>query len=606
MMVHLRFKKIYWFLIFMFAVFSLAIGTAGSLYYQEKKKILREEEWKHLTAIGDSKAREIADWRKERVGDAAVIFNNPFISEHLQDFLTNPDSASLGPKILTWISSLKDHLQYDSVFVLDVNGTMQLSVPKEQKTIGLPTRNLALEALQTKRIVFSDLYRSEVTHAIYLNLIVPILASRGNVISSIGVLVLRIDPYKYLYPLIQSWPTSSHTAESLLVRRDGDRGVFLNELRHRKNTALTLYFPISERQLPAATALRGKEGIMEGVDYRGVPVLAVVRRVPDTSWFLVSKVDQEEIYAPIRQQARFIEIVVGLLIAGMGLGTGFLWRGQHLRERKHEEEVLKRVNEELERRVAKRTEELRTINESLQREIVERRQAEEGMKESEKQLRHLSLQLLTVQEKERKQIACEIHDGLGQCLTAIQFSTQNMVRQMEGRESKIDAESLEATLPLIQEAIEEAKRIQMDLRPSTLDDLGILPTLSWFCRRFQSIYSGIRIEQEIGIEENDIPDLIKTVIYRVTQEALNNIAKHSKADLVRLRLGKTGGAIELNIKDNGEGFDLVKTFTGTANSPHRGLGLSSMRERTELSGGSYAIESSPGSGTVIRASWPLG
>jgi signal transduction histidine kinase len=599
-----RIKKIYWLFILSSIVLSLAIGAAGYFVFQDKKEILREEEWKHLTAIGDSKVREIADWRKERIGDATVVFNNPFISQHIQNFLANPGSTPLGKKILVWISSLKDYLQYDSVLLLDANGTRRLSVPEEQRTIDLTTKNLALEALRTRKVVFSDFYRSEVTHAIYLNLIVPIFASRGNNFFPIGVLLLRIDPYKYLYPLLQSWPTSSHTAESLLIRRDGERGVFLNELRHRKNTALTLYFPVSESQLPAAMALRGEEGIMEGVDYRGVPVLAVVRRVPDTSWFLVSKVDQEEIYAPIRQQAWFIEIVVGLLIAGIGLGTGFLWRGQHLRARKREEEVLRRVNEELERRVEKRTEELQTINESLQREILERRQAEEGLKESEKQLRHLSSQLLTVQEKERKQIACEIHDGLGQCLTAIKFSTQNMVRQMEGEESKIITESLGATLPLIQEAIEEAKRIQMDLRPSTLDDLGILPTLSWFCRRFQSIYPGIHIEQEIAIEENEIPDLIKTVIYRVTQEALNNIAKHSKADLVQLRLGKTGSAIELIIKDNGEGFDLIKTLT--TNSPHKGLGLSSMRERTELSGGSYAIESSPGSGTVIRVSWPLG
>jgi signal transduction histidine kinase len=137
-----------------------------------------------------------------------------------------------------------------------------------------------------------------------------------------------------------------------------------------------------------------------------------------------------------------------------------------------------------------------------------------------------------------------------------------------------------------------------------LDDLGLRATLSWFCRGFQKIYSEIQVDQEIDVEEGDIPSPLKIVAFRVIQEAMNNVAKHSQASHVRLRLRKLEGRMELIIQDSGRGFKVGK---GPSQDPAaRGLGLLSMRERTELSGGSFAIESAEGKGTIIRASWPLG
>jgi signal transduction histidine kinase len=158
-------------------------------------------------------------------------------------------------------------------------------------------------------------------------------------------------------------------------------------------------------------------------------------------------------------------------------------------------------------------------------------------------------------------------------------------------------------IPVIQNGVEEVRRICMDLRPSILDDLGILATISWFSREFQVIYSDIRIEQEIDLEEGDVPEALKIVIYRVLQEALNNIAKHSKATLVRLCLTKSGDAIELRVDDNGLGFNLADELA--KDIPRRGLGLASMKERTETSGGSFSVTSVPGTGSSLRASWLL-
>jgi PAS domain S-box-containing protein len=228
--------------------------------------------------------------------------------------------------------------------------------------------------------------------------------------------------------------------------------------------------------------------------------------------------------------------------------------------------------------------------------LTERKRAEQQLRESEERLRYLSAQLLVTQENERKLIANEIHDSLGSSLGAIKFRMEQVLQ-------KGGIGDPENIIPSIQKAIEESRRIQMALRPSSLDDLGILPTLNWFFREFQKTYSNIRIEAMININENDVPDHLKTVIYRICQEAFNNIAKHSKAKVVTPSLRKTD-QIELVIKDDGQGFNLEEKLSPENHT--KGLGLTSMRERAELTGGSFAIESIHGSGTTIRVSWPLG
>jgi signal transduction histidine kinase len=235
---------------------------------------------------------------------------------------------------------------------------------------------------------------------------------------------------------------------------------------------------------------------------------------------------------------------------------------------------------------------------------TERKRAEEMLRKSAKELRLLSSKMLEAQENERKRVARELHDGIGQALTGIKFALENGVRRLKETETAPQFKMLDDIIPLIRATVDETRRIAMGLRPSTLDDIGISETIYWFCQQFEDIYKNIRILKLIEVEEDQIPDTLKTVIFRVLQEALNNVAKHSGADRVKLSLQPEGNTIKLIVEDNGNGFDSKKKPL-PQNAAGQGFGLASMRERIELSGGIFILETAPEQATRICAVWPI-
>jgi signal transduction histidine kinase len=240
---------------------------------------------------------------------------------------------------------------------------------------------------------------------------------------------------------------------------------------------------------------------------------------------------------------------------------------------------------------------IRGQQEQLEQEVDDHKRAEETLGKSESKRRDLSSRLLTAQEQERQRIASEMHDGIGQNLSAIKFNVESGC----GQAASVDCGAQRYRLVAkIQEAMEEVRRISMDLRPSILDDLGILATLDWFCREFQEVYPHIEIIKRVELREDQIPEPLKIIVYRIVQEALNNVAKHANAEQVCLNLLGEGGAIMLHIRDNGKGFNVERP---SPRRDHGGLGLRSMIERAELSGGRLSIKSDPSRGTVIEAVW---
>ena len=218
------------------------------------------------------------------------------------------------------------------------------------------------------------------------------------------------------------------------------------------------------------------------------------------------------------------------------------------------------------------------------------------------ELQRVSRLVLTAQENERERIAADLHDGLGQSLSAVRFGLQSIGVAL-GNGAISDARgTLHCLDGVVKNALEEVRRLAMNLRPSTLDDLGVLATISWFLREFQALYRTIAVIPEVRVTEADIPAEAKVALFRVVQEAMNNVAKHSQATTVRLRLERRGDRLHLAIEDDGVGFDAAAVASRTGLDKRHGHTCA--RERVQSTGGAFGIESAPGRGTKIKVSWP--
>ncbi len=234
---------------------------------------------------------------------------------------------------------------------------------------------------------------------------------------------------------------------------------------------------------------------------------------------------------------------------------------------------------------------------------MERARNLKALCQSEQQLRILSSKLMNAQENERKALAHELHDSIGSSLTAVKLGLQNELVRARQPGGALDGTTMEQLISTVDTAIKDLKRIYGNLRPLIIDDLGVMPALRSLTRQFEQVFPKAKYEWSLKVREEEIPENLKIVIYRVTQEALNNVSKHSRADTVKLSLTrlKTGGLLLL-IRDDGSGLDLREILSEENNRDK--LGLESMRERVEMSGGSFTLLSSKGKGTTIRALWP--
>jgi PAS domain S-box-containing protein len=337
-------KKIPWGVILVFLGLSLLIGIAGFLFYRSHRAEIKKNIENDLAAIADLKVHLVESWRQERLANASVIRDNQILAGRIAQWLKNPPDPTLTGSLLIWMAAMQRENGYQSVLLLDPAGKPRLGTRSDNLANTYDPECLSA-AIRSRDVLFSDLYRTPGEGHIYLDLYTPLLQENEQGTKVIGIIVLRIDPYQFLFPLIQSWPTPSHSAETLIVRPERDRVLYLNELRHRKESALVLFAPLDDAQLPGARALGRRKEVMEGRDYRGVPVLAALCPVPNTSWVMVAKVDAEEIYAPIRARARITFIIVLLLmgIAGTGVSLGWIHQGRQFYRRELQAEREKQA-----------------------------------------------------------------------------------------------------------------------------------------------------------------------------------------------------------------------------------------------------------------------
>jgi len=336
----------------LFAVFMLLLVIiifAGVVYFLVQKSYIIQNEQHKLAAIADFRVAQIEWWRNERLNHIEYIYNNPLFARMVKVFFENPDNAEKRQDIDIWLKSLQARGLFAETYLFDAKGKKIIS-SKGAGELGAHAKRLIAEALTANhKPVFSDLHSVPNANFAHFDIVIPlILPETPETVT--GILFMRMNPQSGLSERIQSWPTFSLTAETFLIRRDEDSVLFLSDLRFRKDTALKFRIPLKDDRIVEVKAVNGAEGIINGVDYRGVPVLAVARKIPDTSWIMIAKVDKKEIYAPLREQAWIAGTGMFFLIIGAAAGIRFWWWRQRTgfylelyEERKHSEEKVRQL-----------------------------------------------------------------------------------------------------------------------------------------------------------------------------------------------------------------------------------------------------------------------
>jgi two-component system sensor histidine kinase/response regulator len=332
-----------WTLTGVFLIVSAIVIFLGIKFIRNQKENLIDDKKDELKTITDLKAGQIAQWRHERMGDAIIIQDNLSLIDQVSDFLKKTDNTGEKIALLRWMNSIVRNYDYFSVAITDIRGKVRLSCPAGDSTIGPFLRPLIQKALKDKKIILTDLHSVAPDYFVHIDLVVPVVKKESSDSVSAGLIILRIDPRIILYPLVRSWPTQSKTSETLLLRLDGDSIIYLNELRHLPYPALSVKRSVYENNFIGAMAVKGFEGLAEGTDYRNVPVLAAVKKVPESSWYMVSKVDLEEINSLFADQRNLARLLIIFFVSAFGAILGWTIWHQRMRfyRNKYEAELEK-------------------------------------------------------------------------------------------------------------------------------------------------------------------------------------------------------------------------------------------------------------------------
>ena len=310
-------------LFLIFLTLAVCIAAAGFLYYRQYEKKYRTGVEEQLAAIADLKSVQIASWYLDEMRDASLLAGN-FILKGMTSRWMDGRNPSDRATLLSYFSALMKEHDYAGILLVSDQGRVLLSTGTTER-VGPFLVPFVKQATETRTVVSTGLYPCPVHEQIHIDFVSPVAHDKKT------ALIFRMNAEDFLFPLLQFWPTPSRTAETLLVRREGGEVVYLHELRHRQDAAFTLRFPLEKTDLPAAMAVRGVEGTAEGNDYRGVRVIANIRAVPGTPWFLIAKMDESEIAAALGTEMGEIIVLVCILILAAGLGVGLVWRHQRAR-----------------------------------------------------------------------------------------------------------------------------------------------------------------------------------------------------------------------------------------------------------------------------------
>jgi PAS domain S-box-containing protein len=348
-----------WLLVVLFIIIAASSILFGLFYYKGQKHRLLNDKEQELSAIADLKVRQIAQWRNERIRNAGLIGENIPLVKQLAGLMVSVKNKNHNNNASENLKFLTGNSEYKNVILIDLNGVVRAFYPQPDTLMAIHLKKMLPDLMKLHSGILTDLHETDKISTMNLDLIIPLINSWDGDSAVLGFLALRIEPNEILYPLVQTWPVPSKTAESILVRQEGDDVVFLNRLRFRKNSEIVWRRPAAEAKLPAAMAVRGIDGTTDGIDYRGASVVAAMKKVPGSSWYLVAKTDQNEVFMALNKQMTLVLIIIILVIATIGLLLGIIeWNENvrfyrekyeaevdHLALRKHYDHILKYAND---------------------------------------------------------------------------------------------------------------------------------------------------------------------------------------------------------------------------------------------------------------------
>jgi len=315
-----------WVLGLLFVGLMLVVPLAGVTVIQLYSPQVERETFANLQAIAKLKAAQMEDWLSERAGDAAVIMGDDTLALQLSALNAGRLNSQTTARVQRHLDNVVQQYGLAGVLVATTDGRTLLASGDH---IHLnPTVQPQLERMQAGQVWRSPIYR-DLNGDVHIDWLVPITV--GAETKPVVVVVVRLDVNRFLYPLLQTWPTASPSGETLLLRRDADRVVFMNELRHQKGTALTLTLGLEDDAFaPVAAIQHNAPGTKEGLDYRRIPVLAAYRPVAGTDWHIIAKLDRAEVFAPLYTLVLWVAVVAVIAVLALSAGFVVLWR-QHQR-----------------------------------------------------------------------------------------------------------------------------------------------------------------------------------------------------------------------------------------------------------------------------------
>ncbi len=317
-------------LLVLFTVITIISVIASIFYYNYQKKSFLTERQNELSEISYFKIKQITQWRMDRINEGIFLGDNTLFVNKISECLQSPDNLSVRDDIVSSLRSFTENFDFIDALLVGNEGNKLLSFPLSDTLPDDHLKTLLPYVVSQRKVVLTDLNKREPEGYSHFDLIVPLIDHNSNDTLVIASLILRIDPQKILYPLVQSWSTPDKSVETLLLRRSGNEVEYLTDRRYQESRNQSTTNKTSQALSPEVMIAKGITGTIDGVDYRNVRIVAAVNKIPGTSWYLLTKADRGEILSALSFQIKMILIILICIIITSGSILVFIIRNQRV------------------------------------------------------------------------------------------------------------------------------------------------------------------------------------------------------------------------------------------------------------------------------------